>query len=93
MGLRVYRYTPWMTNEDAKLALTGFTVLGAPKRNHSGDADALADAHQNDGAEHAGRIGHLHKARDGWHQPHEKREDKRNDGGRNLQFEHAHIIP
>ena len=32
MGLRVYRYTPWMTNEDAKLALTGFTVVLA-RRN------------------------------------------------------------
>ena len=27
MGLRVYRYTLRMTNEDAKLALTGFTMV------------------------------------------------------------------
>ena len=27
MGLRVHRYTPWTTNEDAMLALTGFTVV------------------------------------------------------------------
>src|SRR5207245_11748438 len=32
MGLRVYRYTPRMTNEEAKLALMGFTVVLA-RRN------------------------------------------------------------
>src|SRR5689334_8017861 len=32
MGLRVYRYTPRMTNVDAKLAFTGFTVVFA-RRN------------------------------------------------------------
>jgi len=81
-----------MTNEDAKLALTGFTVVLA-RRNATipGIADPLADRHQNDGAEHTGRIGNLHKSRDGWRQPHEKHRDKRHDGGRNLQFKHAHI--
>src|SRR3990167_5977807 len=40
MGLRVYRYTPWTTNEDAKLALTGFTVVLA-RRNATIPAMAM----------------------------------------------------
>jgi len=82
-----------MTNEDAKLALTGFTVVLA-HRNATIPAMLMPwPTDTKTTAQSTGRIGNLHKARDGWRQPHEKRQDKRHDGGRNLQFKHAHISP